>query len=86
MTIELIRSILGTVIRRLLTGIFAWLAADGWITAQDAESLIIWITATLAVLAWSLYEKWKTQKALEKALQLPAGTSIEQLKEELREQ
>lgn len=81
---EVLKSITGTVVRRALTSVFVWLAAQGWVTEQDADAVIVWIGATAAVLVWSLVMKVREKIKLDQALRLPAGTSYEALRDALQ--
>ena len=81
---ELIKSLIGTAFRNLVTPLVVWLTAKGWVTADDANALTLAIVAGAGALIWGLWQKWQASKALSKALALPSGTSIRQLNEELK--
>lgn len=79
---ELLKSILGTVVRNAGTPIIAYLAAKGWITADDGSALLTFIVATLAAVLWGVYNKFNLHAWLQAALILPPNSTLEQAKEE----
>lgn len=60
---ELLKSIVGSVLRHALTGIGGALVFKGWITEADFNALLAGLIVVVAGLVWSLYQKWQTAKA-----------------------
>jgi hypothetical protein len=58
---ELLKSIAGSVVRFLLTGIGTYLVSKGVIKGEDAEMLVAGAGVGIAALAWSLWEKYKSR-------------------------
>ena len=71
----------GALVRWLLVFAGAWLVRKGVTTDEQAqafvknvEPVLTGLALALAALAWSFYQKWRTGKKIERALELPAGT------------
>lgn len=64
---DLVKAYAGGVARWALSGVLGHLVAANIITGDNAAETITWAGAALATLAWSLYQKYKTQKALDAA-------------------
>jgi len=77
---ELFKSVTGSVLRWVLQGFFAWLAAKNVITEQQGTELLLAITGGVIVLVWSLFQKYKSRIAFLTALNMPAGTPEEMVK------
>lgn len=81
---ELFKSVTGSVLRWVLQGFFAWLAAKNIITEQQGTELLLAITGGVIVLVWSLVQKYKSRLAFLTALNMPAGTPEEMVKTAIR--
>lgn len=81
---ELLKSILGTFIRTVLTSTGAWLVARQYITQTDYDALIVGIVALLATLAWSVYQKIQANRYVKAALSLPSNATLEDIKAEAK--
>lgn len=83
MSQELLKSILGTFIRTVTASIGAWLINKGYITENDFAELITGIVLLLATLGWGAYQKIQAQKYVQAALNLPAGSSYQDVKDKV---
>ena len=81
---ELLKSILGTFIRTVLTSTGAWLVARQYITQTDYDALTVGIVALLATLAWSVYQKIQANRYVKAALSLPSNATLEDIKAEAK--
>lgn len=64
---ELLKAYAGGIARWALSGVLGHLVAAGIITGDNAAETIVYASGLLAALAWSLYQKYKAQKALDAA-------------------
>lgn len=68
---EMYKAIIGSVIRFLLQGVFVSLVSKGVITHEQGEWLILWAAGAVAVLAWSLWQKYVAHNQRLQALFTP---------------
>lgn len=80
MSQELLKSILGTLVRTLTTSIGAYLVGKNYITEADFNALVTGAVLLLATLGWSIYQKVLTTKWIQAALTLPETATIEDVK------
>lgn len=72
------------ILRTLAAPAVVWLVAKGYVTESEATAFIVaGITVGLGVV-WSLGNKYIWGKKVEKALELPAGSSTSTLKDVLK--
>jgi hypothetical protein len=76
---ETIASIIGTVVRNAGAPLVTYLVASGWLTDENAEKVIVALIAGAAALVWGIVQKIQAKALLEKALRLPAGSSMQSL-------
>lgn len=43
---------------------FSAMAAKGYVTGDQAEMTLLWLSGAAATWLWSLFEKWQADKAL----------------------
>lgn len=55
---ELLKSVLGSVLRKLLAGVGAWLVAQEYLTAGDWQELVAGLVLFAASVAWGIWEKY----------------------------
>lgn len=76
------------VARNLLVTTFAWLVSRQFIDESTSSQVVALLPVAVSAIAWSLLEKYVLAKfhMREKltALSLPAGSTVEDLKEEMR--
>lgn len=79
-----LQAALGSIVRHFLTMAASYLVARGIWTETDAMTYAS--AATLAILgvAWAIWQKSKAHALIEKALDMPQGSSLEQLKDDRR--
>jgi hypothetical protein len=70
---ELYKSIIGSVVRFALTGLFGWFVSKGVVTEGQSAELIIAIAGGVVVLGWSLYQKYKEKLKFFTALEVPVN-------------
>lgn len=78
-TTDLIKGVIGSMVRHLLTGVAGALAIHGWITPSQGTQLIEAAIVGVVAIAWALFRKYKVNEKINTALGLPAGTSRETL-------
>lgn len=83
MSQELLKSILGTFIRTVTAGAGTWLVSKGYITESDFSQLVAGIVLLLATIGWGAYQKIQAQKYVQAALNLPAGSSYQDVKDKV---
>lgn len=83
---NLIKSILGSIFRWLITLLVGFLVTKKIVTPEQADAwqigiagLSLAIAGGLMTLAWSIYSKYRTKAKIETALDLPAGSTPKQL-------
>lgn len=77
---ELLKNIIGSVIRNAGTPLVAWLAARGWVGQDDGNAVLAVLVTVFATLAWGIYQKYKGAVLIKAALKLPAGATLEEAK------
>lgn len=76
---NLIKGIIGSVIRFLLAGTVGWLVQRGVVTNEQGEMIIPAIVLGVITLAWAIFRKYRVQERIAVALALPARSTPEQL-------
>lgn len=77
---DLLKSIIGSVVRNAGTPVIAWLAARGWVTPDDGQALLTVIVVSAAAIVWGIWQKYQATAVLSAALRLPANATIEEAK------
>ena len=78
--IDVLKGWIASLIRMAGAGVIAWLISKGYLTEESAATSVVIVAGALAVLISSLIGKIWTNKKVEAALQLPAGSSKTTLK------
>ena len=81
MSQELLKSIVGTFLRTVTTGVGVWLVNRGYITESDYTELVSGVVLLAAAVVWSVIQKVKANKYIQVALSLPAGATEKELLE-----
>jgi len=81
---ELLKNIIGTVVRNAGTPLVVWLAAKGWITTDDGSAALTVIVVASASLVWGVWNKLNLHALIAAALRLPAHSTIEEAKNEAK--
>jgi hypothetical protein len=77
----IIRNYIATLLRNLAAPIIVYLAGTGWISTDEATNFIVaGITIAIAVV-WGVLNKYVFNRTIDKALELPAGSSRDRLAE-----
>jgi predicted transcriptional regulator len=76
----ILQAALGSIIRHFLTMAAAVLVTRGIWTSDEAVNYVSAAALAILGLGWSLYQKYRTDAVIEKALRLPSGSSREELK------
>ena len=79
MSQELLKSIVGTFLRTVTTGVGVWLVNRGYITESDYTELVSGVVLLAAAVIWSIIQKVKANKYIQVALSLPAGATEKEL-------
>jgi hypothetical protein len=78
-TSNLIKGIIGSLVRFVFAGAVGWLVQRGVITGDQGEMLIPAIVLGVITVAWAVWRKYKIQQRIAVALALPAGSTSEKL-------
>ncbi len=70
----LTQKMIGSAARHIVTFVAGLMFTYGWISGQD-EEIITTISVALASVVWALSQKQSQEKRIDKALDMPAGTS-----------
>lgn len=71
----MIQEYIKSILRTLAGPVIVWLVAKGYVTESQATEFIVAGIAVLVGVVWSLGNKYLWGKKVEKALELPAGSS-----------
>jgi hypothetical protein len=71
----LVAEFLGAVLRWTLQGVFVFLAAQGIITPEQGEKMIVGLIGSLITLAWVLWVKYGQRLKILTSLAAPKGTT-----------
>lgn len=78
-TANLIKGIIGSLVRAALGGFTVYLATHGLITDSQAGALLEAAVVGAITVAWAIWRKYSIQKRIATALDLPAGSDPETL-------
>src|ERR1051326_6270642 len=76
---NLIKGILGSLVRFALASAVGWMVQRGLITGEQGQLIIPAAVLGAVTVAWAIWRKYKVQQRIATALALPAGSSPEQL-------
>lgn len=74
-----LQAALGAILRHFLTMGATFLVTRGIWTQEEAMTYVAAAALALLGLGWSVWQKSKAHAKIEKALEMPAGSSLEQL-------
>ena len=77
----ILQAALGSILRHFLTIAAGYLVAKGIWTQEEAMTYAAAAALGLLGVGWSVWQKSKTHALIEKALDMPQGSSLDQLKE-----
>jgi hypothetical protein len=83
-TPNLIKGIIGSLVRYALGGFTLWLAQHGLLTETQAGALLEALIVVVITVTWAVWRKYKVQQRIATALALPAGSSPERLDREVK--
>jgi len=78
---RLVTQILGGLIRLALASVFTWLISKGVIAETDIEAIVAGITGLAVVAGWTAWQKIRAWEWLQAALDLPAGSTVDDVHE-----
>jgi uncharacterized membrane protein YeaQ/YmgE (transglycosylase-associated protein family) len=78
-TANLVKGIIGSLVRAALGGFTVWLATHGLITESQSGALLEAAVVGAITVVWAIWRKYSIQKRIAVALALPANASPEQL-------
>ena len=81
---NLFTQVVASIVRFALAGLVGYLVSRGIFSAELGADLLLTVPAGLAVLAWSFWEKQRQHNAFLAALELPKGSTIEDVKAALK--
>lgn len=84
MDFEVIKNAIAGVIRTLLTPVVTYLVANGYLGDSEAVQLTAILASLAVAVFWSVISKLLAAKQVEVALELPANSSKETLKDVLK--
>lgn len=76
---NLIKGVIGSLVRFALAGAVGWLVQRGVITGEQGAAIIPAVAVGVITIAWAVWRKYKIQQRIAIALALPAGSTPEQL-------
>ena len=76
-----LQAALGSILRHFLTIAAGYLVAQGIWTQEEAMTYVAAAALGLLGVGWSVCQKSKAHALIEKALDMPQGSSLEQLKD-----
>ena len=85
-TANLVKGIIGSLVRFGLGGVVAWLVQKGLVTPDQGEMIIPAVILGVVTVAWAIWRKYKIQQRIAVALALPKGSTPEQLDNAVRNQ
>lgn len=80
---EVILSVLAGLLRYALSGVTAWLIANGIATEGQIAKLITGLATGLGLVLWLVWQKYRERVRLLTALAMPKGTTLEDLKKRI---
>ena len=80
-----IKQIIFLIVRLFGATLVTWLAATGNISTDQATNVIVGVAAFLVALIWSVANKVWFVKKIDTALQMPAHSSREDLKDKMEQ-
>lgn len=83
-TANLIKGIIGSLVRFALGGAVGYLVNKGLITEDQGTALIPAVILGVITVVWAIWRKYKIQQRISVALALPAGSSPETLDREVK--
>lgn len=83
-TANLIKGIIGSLVRFAFAGAVGWMVKQGLISQEQATALIPAIILGVITVAWALWRKYAIQKRIAVALSLPANSSPARLDEAVK--
>lgn len=86
MDIDVIKQIVFSLIRTFGSPLIVWLATTGKISESEAASTVIAIASVLIAIVWSIFNKVRAETKVETALELPAGSSKDKLRQVIANQ
>lgn len=81
---NLIKGIIGSLVRFGLGGAVGYLVNKGLVTEEQGAAVIPAVILGVITVAWAIWRKYKIQQRIAVALELPAGASPEQLEAAVR--
>lgn len=81
----ILQAALASVVRWLLAIGAGWLVKAGIWTENDAANYVAAGALAVIALGWSLWHKSAVKKKIETALQMPAGSTVDDLKTKIQE-
>ena len=80
----ILQAALGSILRHFLTIAAGYLVAQGIWTEEEAMTYAAAAALGVLGLGWSIWQKSKAHALIEKALDMPQGSSLEQLTDDRR--
>lgn len=78
---EFLKQALFQIIRWFAGPIIGWLSLQSGVTEEQTTAVLVGAAVGAVMFVWGLANKWRAEKKVEVALELPQGTSRERLKE-----
>jgi hypothetical protein len=72
-----IQQVIGSVVRACLAAVGGWLTNRGLAEQTDLTALFPGLALVVSAIGWSLWQKWRSEQTIARALRAPSGTSRE---------
>lgn len=82
---QFLGTIFGVVVRVALASIGGWLISNGYATHEDIQTISAGFVLLGVVIVLSLLQKYKVLRLLDAAMELPAHTSLQKVREKADE-
>lgn len=81
---DFIKPLFTMAVRHALGFLGGYLVSQGFITQEQNAQFVAGVLAVVVAVVWSVINKYMHKKAIDTALALPAGSTVEKLMSELR--
>lgn len=81
---DLLGQFIGTILRALMAPLVVWLASKGILSESETAQVVLMVGAILTTLIWGVINKFLWSEKVDVALNLPARSTYEDIKNILK--